>query len=290
LGSEQDGTIPYGIDFIGISKVPKKFCHFSCYPHRQISCLKKTSELDMQYLALQRQTRSGAPYVYPIVKTKNRKFGPLIRQEVISRKTPTLITGAHDSGKTRMLAKLHAAERDIWGKKIDAPALWLSALRPLGAWTDTPHLGEWWTARNQKRAADGEASDKLRPWGRLAAWERVEALPLYLRDTGAVLFVDDAHKLAGRKLQIARECVLAAGVWCAAAAEESRIPPNLRNVMLRTDPQVIRLGSDVAYDATSIMTWLLVLLLVASGAWQAGMMVAGLRAIATGRRAARQDA
>lgn len=253
----------------------------------------------MQYLCMQRQkygADGASRHVIPIIKRKDRKYGPVVDTEVIGRKTPTLITGAHDSGKSRMLEKLHEEERAIWGKKINAAALWLGALRPLGAWSDAEHVAAWWNARAATLAAKvgaggtGVKPDHLRPWAKLKAWERAEALPDYLRDTGAVLFIDDAHKLAGRKLQIARECALTAKVWIASASDEQRIPPNLRSVMMRRDPQVIRLGSDVAYDATNILTWLLALGLLAVGAWEAGFVIAGLKALSGGRLAARQDA
>jgi hypothetical protein len=253
----------------------------------------------VQYLCMQRQkygADGASRHVIPIVKRKDRKYGPVVDSEVIGRKTPTLITGAHDSGKSRMLQKLHEEERAIWGKKIDAAALWLGALRPLGAWSDADHIAAWWDARATtlaaKVGAGGTAAkpDHLRPWAKLKAWERAEALPDYLRDTGAVLFIDDAHKLAGRKLQIARECALTAKVWIASASDEQRIPPNLRSVMMRRDPQVIRLGTDVAYDATNVLTWILALVLLASGAWEASIVVAGLKALSGGRQAARQDA
>jgi hypothetical protein len=144
----------------------------------------------------------------------------------------------------------------------------------------------------QKSALAGRHLKRITcgPWSKLKAWERAEALPDYLRDTGAVLFIDDAHKLAGRKLQIARECALTAKIWIASASDEQRIPPNLRSVMMRRDPQVIRLGSDVAYDATNVLTWVLALVLLASGAWEASIVVAGLKALSGGRLAARQDA
>ncbi len=252
----------------------------------------------MQYLCMQRQkygADGASRHVIPIIKRKDRKYGPVVDTEVIGRKTPTLITGAHDSGKSRMLEKLHEEERAIWGKKIDAAALWLGALRPLGAWSDAEHVAAWWDARAAtlaaKVGAGGTAkADHLRPWSKLKAWERAEALPDYLRDTGAVLFIDDCHKLAGRKLQIARECALTAKVWIASASDEQRIPPNLRSVMMRRDPQVIRLGSDVAYDATNVLTWILALVLLASGAWEASIVVAGLKTLSGGRLAARQDA
>lgn len=252
--------------------------------------------MPLRYLCFQRQgTPQGGRRVTPVVKTKDRKYGPVVDVEVIGRKTPTLITGMHDSGKSRMLERLHTEERDIWGAKIKAPAVWLGALRPLGAWSDSPHLAAWWTQRAETlraRFLAGEPvdRDKCREWAKLKAWEKTEALPDYISETGAVVFLDDCHKLAGRKLQIARACTLAARIWIASASSEHRIPPNLRSVMLRRDPQIIRLGSDVAYDATNLFTWMLAVILIAAGAWEAGFVVAGLKALAGSRMAARQDA
>lgn len=252
----------------------------------------------LQYLCFQRQSSaSGARRVTPVVRRKDRKYGPVVDAEVIGRKGPTLITGMHDSGKSRMLNRIHAEEREIFGAKIKSPAIWLGALQPLAAWSDAPHIGEWWDKRAVELAeqnAEKNAVDRniaaVRPWCKLKAWEKTEALPDYIADTGAVVFLDDCHKLAGRKLQIARECAMAARIWIASASTEARIPPNLRSVMLRRDPQIIRLDSDVAYDATNVFTWLLAVSLIATGAWEAGFLVAGLKALAGSRLAARQDA
>lgn len=260
----------------------------------------------LQYLCFQRQiSASGSRRVTPVLKKKDRKYGPVVDTEIIGRKAPTLITGMHDSGKSRMLNKIHTEEREIFGAKIKSPAVWLGALQPLAAWSDAPHIGEWWDKRSaelaeqnaEKNDVDPRAStscngrkNQPRPWSKLKAWEKTEALPDYIAQTGAVVFLDDCHKLAGRKLQIARECAMAARIWIASASTEARIPPNLRAVMLRRDPQIIRLGSDVAYDATNVFTWLLAVLLIATGAWEAGFLVAGLKALAGSRLAARQDA
>lgn len=239
----------------------------------------------MKFLCFQRQKQpGGGRYTTPVIKTKTRRYGTPSHVETVSRSRPILITGAHDSGKSRWLDRLHAEAPDVWGKKSKAPPLHLPALRPIGAWADAPHIGQWW---------DGTQAGKTeppRPWAKLPAWEKSEALAVYAQETGAVVFLDDAHKLAGRKLQIARSCALAARMWVATASEEQRIPPNLRAVLMRRDPQVIRLGSEVSYDATSVMIWLLAIGLLAAGAWEAAGVVAGLRALSSGRRAAKNDA
>jgi hypothetical protein len=228
-----------------------------------------------------------------MVITKTRKYGEEIDRELISRKRCVLIVGAHDAGKTRWLKRLQEAAAAIWGAKTQAAPLFLGALRPLGGWYDSPHLEKWWDepakAEEEAKEAGQNSSEPRRRWGKLRHWERAEALPDYLNQTGAVLFIDDAHKLQGRKLQIARECALAARLWVVSASEEGRIGPSLRNVLLRRDPQLIRLDSEVAYDATAIFLWLLIAVCIGMGAWEIAAALGGLKLLGSGRRAARQE-
>ena len=117
----------------------------------------------------------------------------------------------------------------------------------------------------------------------------MEAFRTKPQDTGAVLFIDDAHKLAGRKLQIARECALVARIWVASSSEENRIAPNLRQVMMRRDPQMFFLDSEVAYDATTILMWIMIAISMGMGAWEIAIVLGGLKMLGSGRRAARQE-
>ena len=242
----------------------------------------------MQYLKIRKgardKRRNGAQYAIPMWVTKTRKYGTTLSEECISRRRNILFTGPHDAGKTRYLRRLFDDAEAIYGVKSKAPALWVSALRPLAAWVEDDHLAEWW---NNLPVANPEQPKKA--WHRLPQWARAEQLPNYLQDTGAVLFVDDAHKLQGRKLQIARECVLAARIWVASTSEENRIAPNLRQVMLRSEPQTFRLGSEVAYDATAVLMWIMVAIAAGMGAWEIALVLGGLRLLGSGRRAAKQE-
>lgn len=82
---------------------------------------------------------------------------------------------------------------------------------------------------------------------------------------------------------------MATRITVVAASEEQRIPPNLRNVLMRRDPQIFRLDTDVAYDATHILMWTFVVACLAAGWWEAAVVLGGLKALGTGRRAARAD-
>ena len=242
----------------------------------------------MEYLKIRRgqsQLRTdGSRYAIPQFVSKPHKGAKPTATQTISNKKPLLVTGAHDAGKTRWLTRLHERALEIWGAKYKTDPLYLDSLSPLSAWVDSPGLNPWWDKTQAELPEDEQIL-----WKTLKQHARAEALPDYCRDTRAVLFIDDAHKLSGRKLQLARQCVLASRVFVIAASEEQRLPPNLRSVVMRRKPQIFRLGSEVAYDATHILMWGVIASCLVIGWWEAALVLGGLKALGTGRRAARAD-
>ena len=84
---------------------------------------------------------------------------------------------------------------------------------------------EWWQDKTKN-------DDQLKPWSKLKAWERQDKLPEYLSDNKAILFIDNAHKLTGRKTQIAKECLQVQRLSVIAISDEQRLPPSLRHLVL----------------------------------------------------------
>ena len=246
----------------------------------------------MEFLKIRRGTgqlrADGSRYAVPLYVTKTRRMGNTISEEAISTKRPILVTGAHDSGKKKWVERLHEHAGEIWGTKSKTSPLYLNTLSPLSAWCDEPDVEKWWEGLRVTEEAADPTTARV-PWKALKQHDRAEALPDYCKDTKAVLFIDDAHKLAGRKLQIARKCVLASRVFVIAASEEQRMPPNLRTVVMRRDPQIFRLDTDVSYDATNLFMWAVLVACLAAGWFEAAMVLGGLKMLGSGRRAARAD-
>ena len=224
----------------------------------------------------------GTKFAVPLFVTKHKKYGAVASEEPISVKRDIMLTGAHDSGKTRWLTRLYEQSDRIWTKS-KSPAIWLGALRPLAAWSDQQQLIDWWSKKVSTDPVNYE------PWNKLPAWRRQELIPDYLKDTGAILFVDDAHKLSGRKLQLARLCAMSAKICVISTTEEQRIAPNLRSALLKRDPQIFRLDSEVAYDATKPLVWLIALVALGAGWWEISLVLGGMQALAGGRRSSKQD-
>ena len=246
----------------------------------------------MEFLKIRRGTgqlrADGSRYAVPLYVTKTKRMGNTISEEPISTKRSILVTGAHDSGKTKWVERLYEHAREIWGTKSKTAPLYLNTLSPLAAWCDEPDLEKWWEGLRVTEEAADPATARV-PWKALKQHDRAEALPDYCKDTKAVLFIDDAHKLAGRKLQIARKCVLASRLFVIAASEEQRMPPNLRTVVMKRDPQIFRLDTDVSYDATNLFMWAVLIACLAAGWFEAAMVLGGLKMLGSGRRAARAD-
>lgn len=238
----------------------------------------------MQFLTIkkhQRKRKDGREHAQAFVVRKDRKFGPVLSQQGISTKKPVLIIGAHASGKSYWLDRLRKDAGRIWASRADAEPLYLASIWPVADWTDGKHLELWWADRCRETGDD-------RHWKKLNASERQRALPLYLAETGAVLFVDDAHKLTAKKLEIVKSCIRSAGVWVMTTLDEGRLSPSLRRDVLFLEPQTFRLDSEVAYDATAVIMWFMLALCVSLGYWEAAMALGGLKLLGSGRRAARQ--
>lgn len=234
----------------------------------------------MRFLRLRtgsQRWRDGTPRTTPLVVDRARKFGPDLCVTCIHKGRCQLVTGGHDAGKSYWLRRLAEAAPQIWR----APALVLGARDPVTMWAEaSPAVAAWWDAL--------PVSDRRAPWAQLRQWERIEALPRYVEAVGAVLVVDDAHALTGRKLAIATRCVAAARLWVCSATDEERISPTLRAAVQRRDPQTHRLATDVAYDGTAALLWVCALVALGLGAWEIAAVISGLRLLAHGRRAARQ--
>jgi hypothetical protein len=215
----------------------------------------------------------GAKKRVPIVRERGRKYGPILEERVLSVRKDILITGANASGKTRWLAKLVDHSNEIW---VGRELIYLRAMEPLQRWYEDPRVAEM--VKNQGR-----------DWAHLKAYERADALITWVKEKKAVVIMDDAHKLAGRKLDITIQLGRDAGRFVVGSFAENSIPMSLRMLIDKRDPQRIALTSEAAYDVTNLAMWLAVLAALGAGWWQLAAVMGGMKVLATGRAAAKQS-
>lgn len=215
---------------------------------------------------------SGAPRRVPVVRERARKYGPILEERVLSVRKDLLITGPNSSGKTRWLSKLDAQATEIWH---DKEKIFLRATEPLQRWYEDPRVIATVTAKG-------------RDWAKLKSYERVDALINWIKAKKVLLLIDDAHKLAGRKLDIAIQACREAGRLIVGAFAENAIPMSLRLLIDKREPQRVGLASEAAYDVTNLAMWLAILAAVGAGWWQLAAAMGGMKVLAGGRRAAKQ--
>lgn len=228
--------------------------------------------MDMLMLRPNGISVKGDPRRVPVIRSRSRKFGPILKERVLSIKQDVLITGAHSSGKTRWLAKLDEKSNEVWTKQ---ETIFIRAMEPLQRWYEDPRV-------------EAFAVSKGKTWMKLKAYERVTALVEWIKSTRAVVLLDDAHKLAGRKLDIAMQLCREAGRLVVGAWAENSIAMSLRMLIDKRDPQRIELNSEAAYDVTALTMWMVILAAMGAGWWQLAAVVGGMKVLAGGRRAARQ--
>ena len=218
------------------------------------------------------QRLNGTTRRVPIVRERGRKFGPILNERALSVRQDLLITGANSSGKTRWLAKLGDKAPEVWPGR---EKIFIRAMEPLQRWYDDPRVAAFVVSKGKS-------------WDKLKTYERVDALVEWVKSTRAVVLLDDAHKLAGRKLDIAIQLCREAGRLVVGAWAENNISMSLRMLIDKRDPQRVPLESEAAYDVTQIAMWLMILAAMGAGWWQLAAVVGGMKVLAGGRRAARQ--
>lgn len=215
---------------------------------------------------------SGQSRRVPIVRERGRKYGPILQERCLSIRQDILVSGPNASGKTRWLAKLDEKAGEVWTGK---EKIFLRAMEPLQRWYEDPRVIAY-------------AAVKGLAWSKMRGFEKVEMLTAWVRETRAVLLLDDAHKLAGRKLDIVIQLCREAGRLVVGTFAEQAMPMSLRMLIETRDPQKVSLKSDAAYDVTALALWLMILLALMAGWWQLAAVIGGMKVLAGGRRAARQ--
>ena len=125
-------------------------------------------------------------------------------------------------------------------------------------------------------------------WNRLKSYERADELIRWVTESKAIVMMDDAHKLAGRKLDVATRVATNANQLVVSCFDEQQVPISLRLLLVQRKPQRVLLESKAAYDATSMALWLSILIALMAGWWQLAGVLGGMKVLAGGKRAAKQ--
>lgn len=221
---------------------------------------------------------------------KSRKFGSLVSSKYISNKKNILISGGFQSGKSRMIFRIWKERKNIWG--ADRGFVKLSGLGTIAEFVDVPILRYFYDtipAGDNAELIEFFNACEGREFKRLRQHERIENLILYIKHHNTILVIDDAHKLTNRKLEIAKRCIEHCRQFVIATSEEQRLATSLRTVVMNSNLEHIKLDTKASYDVTGIFIWLIVAACAVGGWYELALVMGGAKALASGRRATRND-
>jgi len=245
------------------------------------------------------------------VETKSKKYGVMLEQSNVCVKDKCVVfAGAHHSGKTRALQKIHEQAEAMYavqlrpyspktkptGKNpVDTERLevtktmgnnwrwhkpvFIGANLTLAQWVDNEDLCAWWCNKNKLTEKD---------FKKVKQYEKLSLIRDYLKETRALLFVDDAHKFVGKKIQYFKDYFNVSSRVLMSCESESRLPESIRLTVMRTNPTIHRFNTDVSYDMTHVMMWFLLIGLLLAGQYEIALLLGGLKMLASGRGATKQ--
>ena len=226
----------------------------------------------MRYLTLNRS--NGGKHVCAILVEKAVRYGNRSSTTCVTKTKNVLIVGAHNSGKSRYLKKLYDNAEIIYkatcrpysglttssvdirnrdpSKKVPKrkgkkeieqcwqfpEPLYICSMEALSDWV------------NHDGVRDLYEKEMLLEYSKATLKVKAEWMAKYLEETNAVLFIDDVDMLTGRKLQVVKAMLNVAFRVIYTCKSENAINPSLRIPILESDPQILRLESDTAYDVT----------------------------------------
>jgi len=208
----------------------------------------------IKYLQVKVRTRGGAEIYY---REKVNTRANCSKEQYIKKTKSVLITGQADSGKTRNLTKIWDKRAIIWQKK---KFIYFDSIMPLTQWLD----------QEQKYTTKSG----------LKQWQKVKELEKFCKDNKPIVFIDNCHKLTGRKLDIAKNCSFKNIVYATAIAE-NKIPPTIRQIITHNGER-FNLGTSASFDGTLGLIIILSLLAFMFGYSEIGVLI-GVLAMLRGR-------
>jgi len=223
--------------------------------------------------------KTGKLITRAIYMEKSHRMGKVLTEKSISVAKPVLVCGKHSSGKTRWLRKFCQNAKEVWAKQKGAP-IFFDANNSLAEWKDQEQIREWWDSNNQETK-----------WSKLSGHKKESLIIDYVSSVWTVIFIDNADKLHGRKLDIVKNAIQSSKsrIWVASSISENRIGPSLREVILKSSPQMFCLNSAVSYDATNVLIITSCVVLILGGQIEIAMMVGMLRMLAKGMFSTKQQ-
>lgn len=195
------------------------------------------------------------------IREKAHPFAPVKSEEYVRRGGIIEIFGVQASGKTRMIERIKEASKELWR----FPLVYIKATDSL---SDIYSRNVGAPAKSSKAGEQFLDDDDVSQIG--DKWDI-----LYEKATKAVVIIDDADKMSGKKLEICKELCRRAKRIVYSSQSDTSINQTLYTTIQRRKMKkhTIRLSSTASYDASNWFLMALIAFLAFTGMPEAAVII-----------------
>ena len=195
------------------------------------------------------------------IREKAHPFAPVKSEEYVRRGGIIEIFGVQASGKTRMIERIREASKELWR----FPLVYVKATDSLA---DIYSRNVGAPAKSSKAGEQFFEDDDVSQIG--DKWDI-----LYEKATKAVVIIDDADKMSGKKLEICKELCRRSKRIVYSSQSETSINRTLYTTIQRRKMKkhTIQLTSTASYDASNWFLMALIAFLAFTGMPEAAVII-----------------
>lgn len=223
----------------------------------------------MKFLHVKRYSDAERSKAELILREKKDRMSPKVKETYIKKSGIICIYGAEASGKSKMVTEMYVNAREVWRCE---PMI----LRATDSLSEIIHKN---LREDAGRYVDEEMGDASRQYVQIAA--------LVEKAREAVVFIDDADRFTGKKLDVLKEILRSAKRIILSAKSENSLNKTIRETLRkrRMKEQVIDLQTAASFDATNWLFGVLIVGLFVGGLPEAAMLIMAMRLMQKGVKA-----
>ncbi len=200
-----------------------------------------------------------------VFREKPKKFSKKCKETYIKKTESLIITGMHSSGKTRELQKI-IKNKDLIYKKTKF--IILKGTDSLSDWfTHNIDDDDIYTYLNQYTEDEKIVIEKEMK----KQYMKIEVLKNKAKNS--VLIIDDIDRLSGKKTEVVKDLVRDSRIVIATAKELLEIDRTINSLLHYKKYREISLGTSQSYDATNILFVMILMGMVATGAYELAVLI-----------------
>lgn len=221
----------------------------------------------IQYLRLKYNKNKTSKSI--LFRERNKVYSKRYKEKYIPKKNSILITGLEASGKSKMLLKLYEEKEEVYPKSKGF--IYIKCSDSLSDWFrnfDETDVNSYLEDLDEDEVKTIEGDLKKQ-------YMKIQILINAAKNK--IIFIDDIDMVSGKKKEVLKDILRVSKLIIATSKDDKQMDKSIINFFYRTEHTVIPLGTQGSYDATNYIFVSMLLVMVASGAYEVAAVVMMLR-------------